>query len=362
MRPKTITALIFTICCIAAGCIKQIDVQTRYEKPVLVVEGNITTDSVPYKVKLTYTRPVSTGNKIPDEYLVKDAVVTIADELGNTARLVHIGDGNYETSDSTYVGKVGRSYHVTVELKDGKKYISSPEKILPPVPIDKVTVLFDPIFDMFLPPKLVMYIDVNDPPNQENYYNWVFESYLPRKTLGVSCGTLCIYGEYCFQGITNSGLQVYSDAASNGNKIINRQIGISPIYWYGNHYVDIMQHSISREEYQFSVKYNEQQTRTGSILDPLPASIKGNVYNNADHTDFALGYFSASSVTHKKLVVIPFNISQYQLEISALIYIPPGPHICFEYFPNSIYYPLPPARQNPPPPGWEHADTLEVHW
>jgi uncharacterized protein YlzI (FlbEa/FlbD family) len=362
MHLRKLIALLIIIAVTGAGCIKQIEVDTRYEGPVLVVEGAITTDTVPYKVKVTYTRPVTPGDAIPEEYLERDALVSISDDLGSSTQLVYKGQGNYETTNSNYIGKVGRSYQVTVQLKNGKKFVSVPEKIRPAVPIDKTTILFDPEFNMFVPSKFSIYIDVTDPANQEDYYNWAFSSYVPRVTHGISCGNLCVFGEYCYQRIKNDGLNVFSDASINGNKLTNRLMGLSPIYWYGNHYIDIAQHSISREEYQFSVKYNEQQTRTGSILDPLPASIKGNIYNAANPDEFALGYFSASSVTHKLVVLVPFNITQYQLDLSALHYIPDGPHICFEYFENALPYDMPPARQNPPPPGWENAEVIEVHW
>jgi hypothetical protein len=358
---QTIILLVFVIFW-GPGCIKKIDVETRYEKPILVVEGAISTDTVAYTVALTYTRPVTPGNKIPDEYLEKNATVSIVDDQANATILSYTGDGIYTTTDRNYIGKVGRSYSVNIVLKNGKKYTSVPEKIPPAVPVDKASIEFDPRFNFDIPTTFKVYIDVSDPADQENYYKWVFASYLPRKTNGVPCGGFCVFGEYCYQRITNTDLQVYADAAINGNKIKNRLVGISPIYWYGDHYIDIMQYSISRDDYQFAVKLNEQQTRTGSILDPLPATIKGNVRNAADENDAALGYFSASSVTHKLVTLVPYNITQYQLDMSAQIFVPDGPHICFEYFPDALPYLRPPARQNPPPPGWSNAEIIEVHW
>ncbi|MEJ7681764.1 MAG: DUF4249 family protein [Segetibacter sp.] len=218
------------------------------------------------------------------------------------------------------------------------------------------------LFNYYTPSSLAVYADVNDPASQENYYKWSYYSWVPRKTNGIGCGFGCIMYEYCFQKVTDSEFRILSDAAINGNEIKNQLMGNSPIYWYGKHYIDIMQYSISREDYQFSLRFHEQQTRTGSILDPLPVSIKGNVYNAADSNDFALGYFSASSVTHNRAVLVPFSITPFLLDVTAAIFIPEGQKNCFEYFPDALFYPPSPATQNPPPPGWENAQVIEVHW
>jgi hypothetical protein len=360
MQYIQIILLTFIVFTFSTGCIKKIDVKTRNEKPILVVEGAITTDTVPYQVKLSYSGPFTSGNKIPDVLLEKDANVSITDDVGNTTSLVYKDEGIYESTDNSYTGKVGRSYSMVAVLKDGRKYVSVPEKINPPVPINNISILFNSYPPT--PSSLGVYADLNDPAGEENYYKWSFYTYVPRKTNGIPCGIGCIKYEYCFQKVIDQEFRILSDAAINGNKIKNLLMGSSPIYWYGRHYIDIMQHSISREDYQFSLRFREQQTRTGSILDPLPASIKGNIYNAADPNDFALGYFSASSVTHVRAVLVPFSITPFLLAVTAVPYIPEGFKNCFEYFPNALFYPPAPATQNPPPPGWENAQVIEVRW
>ncbi len=79
------------------------------------MEGSVTTDSVPYTVKLSYSGPF-TITEIPDEYIEKNANVTVTDDLGNATKLVYSDQGIYQTTDSGYIGKVGRSYSVIVEL------------------------------------------------------------------------------------------------------------------------------------------------------------------------------------------------------------------------------------------------------
>lgn len=332
------------------------------EKPILVVEGAITTDTVPYTVRLTYSGPYKYALGVPDKYLEKDARVSIRDDLGNETKLAHTVNGIYQTADPGYTGKVGRSYSVSIELSDGKKYLSVPEKINAPVPLENYKANFVSDFNGARPAYLQVSVNAKDPASQENYYRWAFYSWILRQTEGVPCGTYCLIFEYCYQKVTDKEVRILSDASINGNEIKDKIIGKSYIYTYGNHFVDIGQHSLTREAYQFWEKYDAQVSRSGNTLDPLPAAVKGNVYNAADAADFALGYFSASSVAHKRAVLIPYSITQYLLDISATQFIPDDYVACFDYFPETLSYPRPPAKQYPPPPGWEGADSVKVYW
>ena len=345
------------------ACIKEVDVSLRNEKPILVVEGSVTTDTVAYTVKLTYSGPITYSDALPDQYLEKDAIVTITDDLGNSTPLVYTHQGVYETTDRNYIGKMGRSYRVTIVLKDGRKYISTPEKIKVPVPISNINITFINKFDMFYPTYLDVSVDAKDPAQEENYYRWTFNGWIGRQTKGVSCGFgNCIIFEYCYQKIIDNEVRILLDNSINGNDIKNQTVGRCYIYTYTNPFIDISQLSMTREAYQFWKSYQDQQTRTGGILDPLPASIKGNVYNEANSNDFALGYFSASSVVHKKVILVPYSITPYLLEISALQFIPAQFVACFNYFPSTLSYLPPPDVQNPPPPGWENAEKIKVYW
>ena len=311
-------------------------------------------------MRLTYSGPFTSTRDISDEQLEKDAIVTIEDDGGNATPLVYKDSGIYITTDPSYIGKVGRSYHVNILLKDGTRFISRPETIKPVQPISAVKVNFMMDFSIELPTYLNVSVDTKDPAAEENYYQWKFYSLIMRQTWGVPCGFQCIKFEYCYQAQVDNEIRVLSDQNINGNEIKNQTVGRSYIYTYGNPYVEIAQLSITREAFQFWKRYQDQLTRTGGVLDPLPASIKGNVYNANNDADFALGYFSASSVFRKKVIIIPYSITEYLLDISARSHIPQGWLSCFEYYENAL--PYPDGRYAPPPPGWENAEQIKVYW
>jgi Domain of unknown function (DUF4249) len=362
MQNRNIYIWLSLIILFAQSCIKEVNPITRQAAPILVVEGSITTDSIPYSVQLTYSGGIASSSSIPESNYVKDASVSISDNLGNTTVLKYTINGIYQTTDPSYIGKVGRSYSIKLKLKNGTTYISTPEKINNPVPISKVNATFVDKSDMYFPTYLSISIDAKDPGNEENYYQWKFNAWIGRKTKGVSCGFGCIMFEYCYQKYIDNTVRLLSDASINGHEIINKTVGKTYIYYYTNPHIDISQLSLTREAYQFLNRYQDQLTRTGSVLDPLPASIKGNVYNQANASDFALGYFSASAVTHKKVTLVPYSITPFLLETTAYQFMPTKSIACFLYYPDTMKYPPPPADQNPTPPGWENAEKIKVNW
>lgn len=348
--------------CFISSCVKSIDPELRNEAPILVVEGGVSNDTVPYTIRLSYSGPFESGRTIPDQYLEKDAAVKIKDDEGKTVTLTHSGNGLYATTDPTFVGKAGKTYTLDILLKNGKHFISRPEVIPAPVSIAKVNAAYNDRFNYIVPTTLDVSVDVNDPAGQENYYRWSTYSWSMRKSNGVSCGFGCIMYEYCYQKNADTSVRILSDAAVNGNLVSQVPIAKSYIYWYGDHFIDIQQQSLSRSAYQFWKSYQEQITRSGSLLDPLPASIKGNVYNADNPSEFALGYFTAYGTTHKRVVLVPFSITDYLLDRTAKQFITPGPAVCFLTYNDALTYPPPPARQYPPPPGWETAEKIEVRW
>ncbi len=343
------------------SCIKEVKVPLRFVPGRLVVEGIISTDPGPHSIRLSMSGDIGSGLQVPEENLVKDAQVLIRDDQGKVINLTHTGSGIYQT-DSSVLGEVGRTYTADITLTDGKKYVSKPEKIAPIVPIDSFQIRFLPDFSPTYPSYLRTYIYTSDPPDQENYYKWEFYSYTRRRTLGVGCGFGCVMLEYCLQRISDNELQILADGPINGNDIVNQGIGNSYIFSYGSHFFDIAQASITREAYQYLQLYKEQSSRTGSVLDPLPASIRGNIVSADNPEEFALGFFSARSIIHKKVIVIPHGITQYLLDISADAFFLKKSIPCYDAYPNTLYYDPPPADQVPPPPAWNNADTVRVYW
>ncbi len=259
--------------------------------------------------------------------------------------------------------KLAALIHLVFVLSNGKHYASAPETIVP-VPQNIAIDSIGGTSGQYLPRNLtnpyplyaaVINVKTQDPADQKNYYRWINEDWLPRKTPGIMGAACAGTGEkYCFQTcyqfFEDSDVHILSDAGINGDEVRYQPVVVSPYFWSGSHYINIKQLSLTEQAYAFWALYEQQTMRTGGILDPLPASLTGNIYNINDSTDAGLGYFECSDVASLKFIFTPFFVNGYITLANAGQYIGEG----------ACYLTYAPAVTNPPP-GWETAPQYIIN-
>ncbi len=286
------------------GCIDQVELPIRTEEPRLVVEGQITNEAPPYTVRLTYTGKYSGPNsQNPADQFVQEARVILADDQGRSTSFVSRGQGLYQTTNATFRGQVGRAYSLSIALSDGKRYVTKPER-MPAVPIiDRISAQLVKTNNFAKPYVFSYAVNTRDPATEQNYYRWTGYGYTTRLSVGVPCslGSLSRCNNRCWTTVSSDAVNVYSDEAINGNPLRGRAVLQLPIYAIGPQLVEIQQYGMTQTNYQFWKLYQQQNARTGSIFDPLPAPVTGNVVNASDPTDLARGYFAVTSITRQRL-------------------------------------------------------------
>ena len=345
---RKIIVLVLLIFFAGIHCVRNIQLPVRFPTPELVVEGFISTDPPPYSVNLSYSGAYGNTYQagMDTTFYIVDARVVIQDDQGDSTVCAWTGNGTYQSSDSNFIGAVGRTYKLIVYLSNGQTYISKPEKIVAVPPIDSLTALYDSSYiENIRPTQFIISVNTHDPPGIPNFYRWIATGYIPRVSYGGNCCSLCD------QYLPENQITVLSDQFINGREIEQQPVYYSPVYWFGKHFVEVKQYSISQDIYLFWEQYLAQTNRTGSILDPLPASLRGNIYNQSDSNDFALGLFAASDVYTKKAVFIPFFLQEYLLLDIAGEFIQPDS--CQVAYPNAI-------PDNTDPPGWDSAQIIDL--
>lgn len=275
------------------SCIDPVELPIRSETPRLVVDGLITNEPPPYSVRLSYSGDFTFEQESARDQKVTDATVTLSDDTGQSTVLAHdpFNPGYYRTTDLAFTGQPGRSYTLTLTLADGTRYASQPERMPPVPPIDTVYAdLNRSETDLFDSYRFAFYIDTNDPGNEQNFYGWTATSYNVQGSPP----------DYCWVKTENQRINIFTDKAVNGKSIRRRPVVQSPIRSIGPHFVEVKQYSLSQRAYQFYRLFEEQQTRTGTIFDPLPASVIGNISQIGQPDERALGYFRASATTTKR--------------------------------------------------------------
>lgn len=286
------------------SCLDEVKLPIRNEKPRLVVEGQISSDRPPYFVRLTYSTSFGYDDSPAGPVPAPNATVSISDQTGRRVVLIPDGrPGHYRTVDTSFVGRVGNRYTLSVNLPDGQRFVSRPETLPAVPPIDSVYGVLTKTDNLSAPFVYAFYVDARDPAGETNYYRWTARAYSSKISTGVPCSlgstSFCYFR--CWVPVASQEFALFSDNATNGNPIRRQLVIRSPVYALGPHFVEVKQYGLTREAYQFLQRFREQQSRVGSIFDPLPAPIIGNIVN-ADRTDeYALGYFQAVGVTTRRL-------------------------------------------------------------
>ena len=285
------------------SCVEQVELPYRNEEPVLVVDGEITNEAPPYNLRLSYSGKFVSGSIITSRLAVNGARVIFTDDQGNAIRFrQNIYEPALYQTDTKYQCQIGRSYTLRIEMPDGKIYSTKPQLMKGVSPISTIYADKTNNFVRF-------YIDAKDPENSVDYYRWKSYSISLKTTLGGGANT-CSFS--CWTYNRDEVANIFSDTYINGKEIKKRLVQYSPIDIgapLARHYVEVKQMAISQEAYLFWQQYEEQKSRTGSIFDPLPSTIIGNIVNEQNDKDFALGFFGVSGVTSKRLVIDPANLT-----------------------------------------------------
>ncbi|MVM35473.1 DUF4249 family protein [Spirosoma sp. HMF4905] len=330
-----------------SACVDPVALPIRQIERRLVVDGLITDEAPPYLIKLTYSGNLTGSLLIPEELAVNGAEATVSDNTGRTVSLEQdaLNPAYYWLRDPTFRGQPGRSYTLSVKLPDGSHYQSRSEPLQAVAPLDPLDAqYYRQIRELGQPDIYQIRVDTQDPPTPGNFYRWEAQSYLPRWAKSDPlhapptppgerpqvCNTCS-----CWVPYLGPLTEVLSDERINGHRISGRLVLSSPIYAVGNQYVQVRQYSLSRGAYQYWLLFEQQRSRSGSLFDPQPASIEGNVRAMSDTTILALGYFGASAVSQQRLTIPgdTININWFLNQFGSRFI--PEKQDCFQAYPQA---------------------------
>lgn len=314
IRWKWSSLLLFFIL-IVVSCIDPINLKIEGGDGVLVVDGLITNQPGPYVVKLS--RSISyNSSEVLRVYSVPEpgAQVKISDNHGNVEVLEETAPGSYRTK--TIQGIVGNSYTLSIVTSTGSKYTSLEETLLP-VPQVKELVYDYVIYERlitnangdarpFRTESFEIYAVTSDPLESGNNYRWQVDGIFEFFSL-----TDFPDRKQCWAPLTRleSKIEIASDQSFNGNEF-KQFVAIVQYDRPTDFLVKVRQQSLTSRAYAFWESQRDQQINTGSIFDPPPTSISGNIVSE-NSEEMVLGYFGASAIAKKDLLIDRFVASGF---------------------------------------------------
>ena len=312
------------------SCVTEIrDFEQIGNDSFLTVEAFLSNQKGPYRVLISTSSPSITINT--ENKPIKNARVSITDDKGKRENLTETLEGTYVTSVS-FRGIVGYIYTLNIDLPNGKKYKSSPEKLIEAPLIDKVNANFVvktnyPTTDV----RSVGYdvtLDFKDSPTPNQYYQWKWTHYektvycascfqgydydlgkcssIPRFPYGQSKIELINFtcGEPCFDITSNTTYNVLSDNLLNGQQVSNYPIMRIPFNNPSLYYLKIEQRAISEKMYRYFRSIKEVTSGAGTLFDvPAETQFSPNIASVDNPNEKILGAFEVFGLEQKIIYV-----------------------------------------------------------
>lgn len=261
------------------GCTEKIDLKLDSSYARLVVEGDITTDTVPHQVKLTTTSSYFYNEPSPQ---VTGAALTISDGE-NSWPLAEIKPGLYQTSSDVF-GLPNHTYKLQILLKEpinGHSTYEASSLLRPIMKADSIRLKYHPEWGKSGFYEVQCY--VLDPPTTDFY---MFDIYRNNTLLTDTINKKTIVDDQLYNGNYTNGIGVgflnqdRADERLRPGDIVTLRVA-----------------SITSGYFKFLQAVQTEVGGQNPLFSGPPANIPGNVNNGA------VGFFAAYSNTRASVVV-----------------------------------------------------------
>lgn len=313
--------LIYILFLFSVSCIDPYKVEIEEGQQLVTIEGMVTTGPGPHVIKLTRS---DTYGSVFEGLIrpVQGATMIVRDDQG---RVIFLEEdikkrGSYETPND-FSAEIGRSYTLQIQLVTGEVYSSLPEKVESVPEIKNLTIETVQIpveGEILFRSGVQIYAEIEDPGDQMNFYFWrnaestfILETRpdlyvdiqpnLPPRPAPKACCVSC----YQTEKIGNNSIFIAQDENFNG---LTTKIPVAFIEDNGRRLVntfrtDIRQISVSAKAYRFLKLVKQQTEISGSVFDPPPASIRGNMISLDNPDEAVLGYFMVGGEARKRIYI-----------------------------------------------------------
>ncbi len=298
-------------------------VQSNY----LVVEGNINVNGFT-SIALSRTLPLKDSINSKPEL---NAQVTITGNDNSVFEVRDAGNGTY-LSDSLVLNP-NQKYRLHIKTTAGGEYLSDYSSVLQTPAIDSINWKLENNGVRF-------YVNTHDPQNKTRYYKWDYE-----ETWEINSAYLSYYKYengfviprdfseipklyYCWRSSKSVSILLGSSA-----QLTNDVISLAPVEFIPleseklsvRFSILVKQYSLDRKAYDFYKMMKSNTESLGSVYDPLPSEITGNITCVSNPQEKVIGYITASTVEQKRLFVTSADVHSKYTQDCRSVYVVNNP-------------------------------------
>ena len=276
----------------------------------LIVEGFINAQG-PTQIRLSRSTPMEQKKMFKAEL---NAMVKIEGDDNSTFSLSNLPNGLY-TSPTRPIN-VNRKYRLHIKTKDSKEYLSDFVEV-------KITPTIDSISWKEEEKGVQIYANTHDPQNKTIYYRYDYnETWEIRSAYSANFKTERITSTgvpiirpinstdpqifYCWKYDTSASILLASSAKLEKDIIQLKPLLLIPTEdeRLGVRYsIQVRQYALDKEGYQFLEQMKKNTESLGTIFDPQPSAIKGNIHSLSDPNEVVIGYINATTISEQRIFI-----------------------------------------------------------
>ena len=295
----------FAALVLTGSCIESFQPPTTLtEFNYLIVNGFLIDGEDSTVIKLSRTQTLA--NK-PNEVREFNARVQVEEDNGTIHLLEDRKNGSYAMAPLNLNEQT--PYRIKIKTSDGKEYVS-----------DYTPLKTSPSVDDFRWQKeengVRISLDTHDPKNESRFYFWSYLETWKYNSAGLS-GYFYDNGViksrasldeiyYCWKTMPSGKISIYSSKALAQDVVKKYDLLFIPYEsrkLYYEYSILVKQHVITEEAYIYWVNTIKNSENAGSIYAPIPSQVIGNIHCVTDPSEQVIGYFSASSITTKRVSI-----------------------------------------------------------
>ncbi|MCF2495167.1 DUF4249 domain-containing protein [Dyadobacter sp. CY22] len=291
------------------GCIEPFSPpEVTNTESFLVVDGflNVGSDTSRIALRNTQntnddTRPVVEGG----------ARISVDAESGEKYEFEEKGQGVYLLPPVNF--NMTTKYRLHIRRSNGREYLSDYVVVTQTPPIDSLTYKLD-----LRRNAMIIYVNTHDPANNTRFYRWKFEETFEYKSAYFSglvrdteAGEIIPRRDdisTCWNTLESRDIKLGSTIKLNQDIIKDLPINIIDISTnklFIKYSILVRQYALSREAFEYWTDLSKTTQGTGSLFDPQPSQVTGNIKNTGDPKELVFGYFSAVTEQKQRIFMTP---------------------------------------------------------
>ena len=290
------------------GCVQSFEPKVlNSASNLLVVDGFINGKGVS-TIKLRRSIKLGDQGTYPAE---TGAQLTIESQLGSAYPLQESAEGTYTSPAQNLVQ--GSNYRLRIHTRDGHDYASDFTAL-------KITPKLDQFEGRIQANGVQLFLSTHDESGQSQYYRWdytetweftsIYESYYRY----AGNNKVVLRGEdiyHCWRTepstniVTTSTVRLSQDAVRDFRLLYLAGSSERLRYKYS---IMLRQYALSQAEFDYWEAVKKNTENIGTLFDPLPSQVQGNVHCLSAPDEPVLGFVGATSVVEQRLFIDRFKL------------------------------------------------------